>query len=230
METVLNFPATTPHFERPSVLPMSYDEYLALPDRVHKAGLVEWADNEAIFHMPPNINHQGITLFFSALLKLFVDHFKLGQVFASPVEVKLPSGQAREPDLLFVSNEHLDRITPQRIDGAPDLIIEIVSPESVGRDFETKFDEYQDAGVLEYWLIDPRPRRKQALFYQLSQEGLFKLANLDEGVYRSNVLPNFWLRTEWLWQPHQALLAFGEIVGTDVLIEYLNQDRKSRNL
>ena len=165
METVLDpphSPTTQKQFERPGVLPMSYDEYLALPDHVHKAGLVEWADDEAIFHMPPNINHQDLTLFFSALLKLFVDHFKLGRVFASPVEVKLPGGQSREPDVLFISNEHLSRVAQQRIEGAPDLIIEVVSPESVGRDLDRKFGEYQDAGVQEYWIIDPRPRRRQA--------------------------------------------------------------------
>ena len=70
METVLDppiSPSAAKQFERPSVLPMSYDEYLALPDSVHKAGLVEWADNEAIFHMPPNINHQDLTLFFSQI-------------------------------------------------------------------------------------------------------------------------------------------------------------------
>ncbi len=233
METVLHFPhspASQTQFVRPSVVPMSYDAYLALPGEVHMAGLVEWADNETIFHMPPNINHQDLTTFLTKLLGVYVEFFKLGQLLVSPVEVKLPSGQAREPDVLFVSNEHLGRITAQRVDGAPDLIIEIVSPESVGRDFDTKFDEYQDAGVQEYWVIDPRPRRKQALFYQLGQDGLFKLANLDGGIYRSTILPNFWLRTEWLWQTPQALLAFGEVVGTDVLIEKLNQDRKSRNL
>lgn len=212
-------------FARPSVVPMSYEDYLALPDEVHTVGLVEWVNNEAIFHMPPNINHQDLTLFLSALLRLYVDFFKLGQVFASPVEVRLPSGKSREPDVMFVSNERPSRITPQRIDGTPDLIVEVVSPESVGRDFDTKFDEYQDAGVQEYWIIDPRPRRKQALFYQLGQDGLFKLANLDGGVYRSAVLPNFWLRTDWLWQTPQTLLALGEIVGIDALINKLNQNR-----
>ena len=211
METVLTSPASSKQFERPGVVPMSYDEYLALPDDVHTAGLVEWADNEAIFHMPPNINHQDLVTFLAQLLGLYVDLFKLGRLFVSPVEVRLPSGQSREPDVLFVSNEHLGRITSQRIDGAPDLIIEIVSPESAGRDFDRKFGEYQDAGVLEYWLIDPRPRRKQALFYRLGSDGLFKAANIEDGVYRSQALAGFWLKTEWLWQLPDAQFAFAEI-------------------
>jgi Uma2 family endonuclease len=230
METALHPPASPKQFARPSAVPMSYEEYLALPDEVHTAGLVEWAHNEAIFHMPPNINHQDLTTFLSTLLRFYVDLFKLGRLFASPVEVKLPSGQAREPDVVFVANENLGQVTPQRIAGAPNLIVEIVSPESAGRDFDTKFDEYQDAGVQEYWLIDPRPRRKQALFYRLNPDGLFKLANLDDGIYRSSVLPKFWLRTDWLWQTPQALLALSEIIGTDILIDKLNQNRNPRNL
>jgi Uma2 family endonuclease len=160
---------------------------------------METANNGVAFHRPPNINHQDLTAFLTKLLGFFVDFFKLGQVFVSPVEVKLPGGQVREPDVVFVANENVSRINPKRITGAPDLIVEIVSLESVGRDFDTKFDEYQDAGVQEYWLIDPRLRRKQALFYRLNHDGLFKLANLDDGIYRSHVLSNFWLCTDWLW-------------------------------
>ena len=78
-------------------------------------------------------------------------------------------------------------------------MIEIVSPESVGRDRGDKFVEYEAAGVREYWLIDPE--REQAGFYHLAGTGRYRLVTLDDdGLFRSTVLPNFWLRVGWLWQ------------------------------
>ncbi len=202
---------------------MSYEAWLALPEEIHTSGFVEWVHDEAIFHQRPNINHQAIVGSLSILLALFVDFYELGRIFISPIEVKLPNGSAREPDIFFVSNAHLDRITAQRVEGAPDLIIEIISPESAGRDRDEKFDEYQDAGVREYWLVDPRPRRQQVLFYQLGPDGLFKLTSLDHGVYRSAVLPNLWLNPDWLWQLTNAQLTFAEIFGPEALIDAIKQ-------
>jgi Uma2 family endonuclease len=79
------------------------------------------------------------------------------------------------------------------------LVIEIVSPESVGRDRGEKFVEYEAGGVREYWLIDPD--RQQAEFYQLDETGRYHLAAIDkDGRFHSTVLPNFWLQVDWLWQ------------------------------
>jgi Uma2 family endonuclease len=62
-----------------------------------------------------------------------------------------------------------------------------------------KFYEYEQAGVREYWLIDPD--RKQAEFYRRGEDGIFRLAFVGrEGVFRSDVLKGFWLKVEWLWQ------------------------------
>jgi Uma2 family endonuclease len=110
---------------------------------------------------------------------------------------EVPSG--REPDVLFVRTEHLDRVKPTYLDGPADLVIEITSPESIGRDRGDKFIEYERAGVAEYWLIDPERRRAE--FYRLDAQGLYRLCEPDaQGVYRSQVVEGFWLRVEWLWQ------------------------------
>jgi Uma2 family endonuclease len=117
--------------------------------------------------------------------------------------MKLEHG--REPDLLFVAQEHLKRLKETHLDGPADLAVEVVSPESVGRDRGEKFYEYAQGGVPEYWLIDPQT--KQAEFYQL-EEGRYRVAfSGDEGRYQALVLPDFWLRVEWLWQdPLPAVL------------------------
>lgn len=107
-----------------------------------------------------------------------------------------PSG--REPDLMFVTRERMQLVQPTFLDGPADLVVELVSPESIGRDRGEKFVEYEAAGVREYWLIDPI--RQQAEFYLLGADGRYRLGPLDEGIYRSQVLAGFWLRVAWLWQ------------------------------
>jgi Uma2 family endonuclease len=77
------------------------------------------------------------------------------------------------------------------------VVIEIVSPESIGRDRGDKLVEYERAGVKEYWLLDPD--RQSAEFYELGADGLYHMARIDDGVYRSRVISGFWLRVDWLW-------------------------------
>jgi len=77
-------------------------------------------------------------------------------------------------------------------------VIEIVSEESKERDTETKFAEYQAGGVREYWLFNPL--NQTARFYRLSQDGVYALVELNEGVFRSTVLSRFQIDTQLLWQ------------------------------
>jgi Uma2 family endonuclease len=79
------------------------------------------------------------------------------------------------------------------------LVIEIISPESRARDSGDKFYEYEQGGVREYWLIDPI--RRQAEFYQLGEDGIYRLASIidEDGIYHSRALEGLWLRVEWLW-------------------------------
>jgi Uma2 family endonuclease len=79
------------------------------------------------------------------------------------------------------------------------LAIEIVSPESKKRDRKTKFEEYAQAGIPEYWLIDPD--KQTAEFYLLDKRGKYQPASPDaEGRYHCTVVAGFWLRVAWLWQ------------------------------
>jgi Uma2 family endonuclease len=121
----------------------------------------------------------------------------------------------REPDLIFLAQAHAERLKETYVDGPPDLIVEIISPESVGRDRGEKFYEYARGGVPEYWLIDPQAR--WAEFYRLKDSYYRPAFSGEEGVYHSEALPGFWLRVEWLWQeplPH-SLRAVGEIAGME---------------
>ena len=93
---------------------------------------------------------------------------------------------------------------------------EVVSPESVGRDRGDKYYEYEEAGVPEYWLIDPQ--RNQIEFYELGQNGQYKLTVAGaEDVYRSKALPGFWVKIEWLLSDPlpSPLRVVAEIAGAD---------------
>ncbi len=140
---------------------VTYEEFLAWADEDVPA---EWVDGEVIMMSPASRRHQEIAKFLAALLTFFVEAKQSGTILIAPFQMKLetrPSG--REPDILFVARERLDLLTNTYLNGAADLAVEIISPESRTRDRGDKFYEYEGAGVREYWLIDPV--RKQAEFY-----------------------------------------------------------------
>lgn len=191
-------PPTAPA-EQERRLAMSYEEFLAWADEdVH----AEWANGEVVIFMPPGIKHQRISYFFGTLLGLFVRLLDRGEILTAPVEMRaVPDGPAREPDILFVAAEHRDRLTAQRLVGPADLVVEIVSTESVTRDRDEKFFEYQEAGIPEYLLLDPRPGRERVDFYRLAEDDTYLAVLPDEqGRYHSTVLPGFWFHPAWFWQ------------------------------
>ena len=179
--------------------PMSYEEYLILPDDGRR---VEWVNGEGIHHQSPIVAHQEMVIFLAILLSSYVRRLNLGLVLGGLFEVRLwPNGPAREPDVLFIGRERLAQLTERRFEGGPDLVVEVVSPGSVTIDRVDKFLEYEQANVSEYWIIDPRPHQQQADFYIRDAGGRFAAAPLDdEGVFASAVLPGFRLNVAWLWQ------------------------------
>lgn len=186
METAVishsNLPAGEGH------LRMTYEEYLAWAGEDTRG---EWVNGEVIQFMPPKALHQNILIFLASLLQLFVKHFKLGYVGVAPIEVRITPTSSREPDVIFVSSARYGIVNDDRIEGAPDLVIEIISRDSVQRDREEKYDEYEAAGVREYWIIDNRTRRRIADFFRLDQAGIYQRVEVVDNIFRSEVLPGF---------------------------------------
>lgn len=207
-------------------IPMSYEQFLTeIGEDIH----AEWVNGETVLFMPPKPDHQRIVGFLLTLIRLYVEHLKLGDVLTAPVEMKAsPAGNAREPDLLFVAQQNLHRFSETKLEGPADLVIEVVSPESARRDLDEKRLEYEAEGVAEYWVIDARTDVEIALFYVLDAAGSYRQVALDsDGTYRSTVLPGFWIDVEWLWAKPQpnTLEVFARIVGSEVLISAINQSR-----
>jgi Uma2 family endonuclease len=213
---------------QPQRLRMSYEEYLAWADEdIH----AEWVNGEVIVQMPPKPQHQRVVAFLMQLLGLFTRLFQLGELLPAPLEMRAtPDGPAREPDLLFVAREHFDRLTDVRLNGPADLVVEVVSDDSVARDRADKFYEYQAAGVTEYWIIDPRPGYERADFYVLDDKGRYRPVLVDpDGRYHSTVLTGFWFQIDWVLagESPEVLQALAQIVGPQKLLDAISAGERT---
>ena len=193
---------------------MTRDEWWDWYDECQRG---EWVDGELVLFETPKIVHQETLLFLTMLLHAFADRTGLGEVLMGPLEMWLPAiPSARTPDILFVANDHRDRITEERLEGPADLVVEIVNDDSVVRDRVDKLAEYQTVGVPEFWLVDPRRDQRRTAFNQLGSDGRFREVPLDaNGRYHSAVLSGFWFKPSWLWQEprHRTEALAREILG-----------------
>src|SRR5690606_30869019 len=103
----------------------------------------------------PNTIHQIYSRNIQYLLMTYVNKKKTGQVFNAPLDVRLDEYNVVQPDLIYISEKNKQIITEKNIQGAPDLMMEILSPSSFHHDQERKKALYERFGVLEYWIIDP---------------------------------------------------------------------------
>ncbi len=132
---------------------MTFEEFLEWGDGVH----AEWVDGKVIFSLPVSNRHQFILGFLIHLLREWTETTDdKGAVLFAPSLMRCRVGGAgREPDLMYLREENRGRILKNHVEGAADIAVEIVSTESVLRDFMDKFAEYEADGVGEYWIIDP---------------------------------------------------------------------------
>lgn len=188
-------------------LRLTYDEFLAWAD---EDTLAEWVDGEVIMTSPASRQHQTIADFLLKVMGTIAENRQLGVVISAPFQMKIERS-GREPDVMFVANEHLDRFRENHLEGPADLVVEIISPESIGRDRGEKFTEYEAAGVPEFWLIDPLRRWSEV--YRLEEGRFHPIFSDASGICHSQSLPGFWLRMEWLWQspPPQLLDVLAEL-------------------
>jgi Uma2 family endonuclease len=177
---------------------MTYEEFL----REYDGQYAEYIDGEVIKNMSVTDKHDFLTNFLITVLTFYVSTKKSGRICSAPYQMKMDFGdktKGREPDIFFVANENLRRIGEQYYNGAADLVIEIVSPESVVRDTEDKFEEYEAAGVKEYWIINPN--RRTAIFYGYDENRKYKMLPISpDGNFESLVIKGLWIKLDWLWQ------------------------------
>jgi Uma2 family endonuclease len=189
--------AAPPEFKIKPAEKMSYEEFL---DWCDEDTLAEWVDGEIIMYSPASNRHQDLSDFLISVLRIYTEMNRLGIIRSSPFQMKLPGDlPGREPDLIFVSASNIHRLRDTYLDGPADLAVEIISKESISRDREKKFLEYEIAGVPEYWLIDPLHQETE--FYQIGTDNQYHQFLPDaEDIYHSQIVTGFWLKVSWLWQ------------------------------
>jgi Uma2 family endonuclease len=180
---------------RAEVPPLSFEDFLSTYDGVH----AEWVDGTVIFMSPGSERHSLLTRFLSSVLQGYAEAHGLGQVYVPAFAMRLGDRRSgREPDVFFVAGENRHRVREGFVDGAADLVVEIVSPESRFRDRSEKFAEYERGGVREYWIIDPDLRTADC--FRLAEGRFQPVALGDPPVIRSEVMPGLWIDTRWLWK------------------------------
>jgi Uma2 family endonuclease len=161
---------------------------------------VEWIDGNVIQMSPSTPPHNQLLIFLASLLRNYVGFIGGGEIFVDSVVIRSEKQRrGRAPDVAVVLPHNYGIIKDNDISGAPDLVIEIVSPDSHRRDRVEKFTEYERLGVPEYWIIDPI--RKETLFYILGNDKKYKSIEPDEnGLYHSTVLDKLKIAVEIFWR------------------------------
>lgn len=172
------------------------DAYLALPESNY---LVELSDGELIMMSPATETHQRVLMALFLKMHAFIEAEKLGTIRFAPLPVRLWPDKIRKPDILFVSNEHADRIG-EKFYGPPDLVVEVVSPSTRHADRVEKFTEYAAAGIPEYWLVDPEDQTVEVFTLQERAYVLEIKVELGESA-RSQVLEGFSVPVDEVFSP-----------------------------
>lgn len=187
------------------------DDYLAR----YASGFCEWVQGAVIKMTPVTAAHDRLTAYFRLLLEAYFAMRPVGQVRSAPFVMRLDAvGAMREPDLQVILRTNPDELTDTTMFGPADICLEIVSDESIARDYGDKFEEYEKAGVREYWIVDPL--RQECRFLRIQPGGRYATILPDQtGHYRTLALPGLALHIPTLWQePLPDFFAIGEAVKT----------------
>ena len=153
------------------ILKFTYEDYrTAPPDKRY-----ELLDGELLMTPAPNLKHQRLQLRLGMRLAQFIEEQGLGELFIAPCDVVLSDTDVVQPDLLFVSRERRHLLSGgDNVRGAPDLVVEILSPATADRDRGYKHALYARHGVEEYWLVDPEA---ETVWIHRLQDGSLEVAH-----------------------------------------------------
>jgi Uma2 family endonuclease len=163
----------------------TYQDYLQLSeDRRY-----EIIDGDLYLVPAPIPYHQKVSRNFEYLLHEHVIEHDLGEVLHAPCDLLLSENDVVQPDIMFIAKDQLSIITDTNIQGAPTLVIEILSPSSEKRDRGAKQKLYARAGIQEYWIVDPRVKTVEVLQLTMSGHSQYAYFQVDDSLH-SPIFPH----------------------------------------
>src|SRR5262249_19858888 len=160
---------------RPYAPPLTVAEYRNLPETGPRYQLIE---GDLYMAPAPDRFHQDISRNLEVMLANYLSEHPIGVLYDAPFDVYLTDTDAFQPDLLIVLNENRGILTDAGAEGAPDLVVEVLSPKTRQLDLVTKKRIYARMGVKELWIIDPEP--KEVAVYRFDQDTTEPVAKLSE--------------------------------------------------
>lgn len=174
--------------------PYTLEDFCAIIREDQKADLI---DGVIYMASPENTDANKLFLCLASIMNIYARRKNLGEIFGSRVALRLDKEHGPEPDIAFVRTEHLDRVKRGHVAGASDLAVEIVSADSIERDYYRKRELYEEHGISEYWIID---EMDQSVALLRLKKGKYRRVRPKKDELHSHVLSGFWLRPKWLWQ------------------------------
>lgn len=175
---------------------LTYEDLLLLPEDGKRHELI---GGEHYVTPSPNFFHQSFIVKLSRVIDNFLEENKLGILLTAPFDVVLSPGDVVEPDLLFVGNNRIGHIADKNVNGAPDLVVEVISESTRRTDKKIKLRLYESSDVIEYWLADPVVQTIEV--YSRSQENrLVRTAEYeDTDKLTSELFPGLVIKLADLW-------------------------------
>lgn len=171
----------------------TYEDYLTWDDDTR----YELIDGEAYMMAPaPTTAHQAISV---SLASQFYNYLrgKTCRVFAAPFDVRLSEDTVVQPDISVICDP--GKLDARGCNGAPDLVVEILSPSSVGHDSVVKLNTYNEAGVREYWIVDPDSRSVLVYLFK-GGEGTVRVYG-EKAVIAAHVLDGLQVELDGVFPP-----------------------------
>ena len=161
----------------------TYKDYEKLPE----GAPYQLIGGELVMTPSPVPYHQDILGKIFYELKKFVEEKRRGKVYPAPIDVYFSETDIYQPDIIFIEKKRLNIIGEKKIEGPPDLIIEILSPSTAYYDLRAKKDVYEQSGVKEYWIVDPMQKTIEVF---VNKKGKFELLGSAkvEGAVKSDIL------------------------------------------
>ena len=157
----------------------------------------EYLDGRIVMHSPASNRHENIFCFLLTLLRVYLDKKRGAVVRGSRYPMRLDASWSPEPDILVVRESRHHLMTPHRLEGPADMVIEIASESDPRLDYREKLPRYRQAGIEEIWIINPF---ENEVLLEVQTTAGYTPQTLSSGRLESQVLPGFWIEVSWLWQ------------------------------